>query len=151
MDQKVLQFSKYNTRRKHGAIDNLIILELVDDVAHIQWGSRWRMPTCVEFEELKSECMWKWTSLDGVNGYLIKSSKNENSIFLPAGGMIGDRKIEEQKRGYYWLSTLVKKKPDQADAMAFDYFATNIDQYYTDDRFPNMFRCCGCLVRPVIE
>lgn len=33
-----LQFSKYNTRRKHGAIDNLVILEQVDDVAHVQWG-----------------------------------------------------------------------------------------------------------------
>lgn len=107
------------------------------------------MPTCAEFEELKSECMWKWTSLDGVNGYLVNSSKNGNSIFFPAGGMIGDRKIEEHKRGYYWLSTLVKKKPDQADAMAFDYFATNIDQYNSDDRFPNIYRCYGCLVRPV--
>lgn len=52
------------------------------DVAHVKWGNRWRMPTLNEFKELKSNCEWKWSNFNGVNGYIV-TGKNGNSIFIP--------------------------------------------------------------------
>ncbi len=56
------------------------------DAATANWGKAWRMPTREEFEELIKECDWTWVNQDGHNGYLVKSRRNSNSIFLPAAG-----------------------------------------------------------------
>ena len=55
-----------------------------EDVAHVQWGGKWRMPTNEEFEELFAKCSLTWTTKGGVKGVLV--SRNGNSIFLPAAG-----------------------------------------------------------------
>lgn len=58
------------------------------DVATKNWGSKWRMPTRKELEELMSK---RWNSdpiyytRNGVNGLLIKGD-NGQSIFIPANG-----------------------------------------------------------------
>ena len=56
------------------------------DVAHVRWGSPWRMPTEEESQELIDNCDWEWTTLNGVEGSKVTSRKNGNSIFLPAAG-----------------------------------------------------------------
>ena len=63
-----------------------------DDIATKKWGSKWRMPTKEEFEELSEDCTWKWTTKDGVNGYEVKGD-NGNSIFLPAAGIRNGDKL----------------------------------------------------------
>jgi hypothetical protein len=78
--------TKYNTDSSYGTVDNKTTLELSDDAARINWGGKWRMPTKAEFEELRSNCTWTWTTRNGVNGYHVTSNKNGNSIFLPAAG-----------------------------------------------------------------
>lgn len=145
------QFSKYSTSKRYGYIDNLIILDKEDDVAHVILGGNWRMPTCIELEELLSKCQWEWTSLDGVNGYLVKSRINRNSIFLPVGGMYYNSTLwKSNSKGFYWLSTLVENCSDQADALVFDesgpYLSTHL---VYNERFLDLDRCFGCLVRPV--
>lgn len=55
-----------------------------NDVAHVTWGGKWRMPTSEECEELFSKCTLTWTTKGGIKG--VKVSRNGNSIFLPAGG-----------------------------------------------------------------
>lgn len=52
------------------------------DAASVNLGGEWRMPTVDEMKELKDNCTWKWTQINGVNGYKI-TGKNGNSIFLP--------------------------------------------------------------------
>ena len=75
------------------------------DVAHVRWGSSWRMPTKAEFEELVKKCDWKWTTLDGVSGYRV-TGKNGNSIFLPAAGWrFGTSLYHAGEDGFYWSST----------------------------------------------
>ena len=69
----------------NGFTDNLTDLELEDDAAYINWGSKWRMPTDGQWEELCTECTWSWTSQNNVNGCLV-IGPNGNSIFLPAAG-----------------------------------------------------------------
>lgn len=64
-------------------------LPLIRDAAFANWGGTWRMPTYYELCELATLCTWKWTNLNGVNGYEVKSKSNNNSIFLPAAGYYG--------------------------------------------------------------
>ena len=54
------------------------------DVARHILGSSWRMPTLDEWIELTNTCTMTWTTVEGINGYLV--SNNGNSIFLPASG-----------------------------------------------------------------
>ena len=77
------------------------------DVAHVRWGSPWRMPTSEEFEELIDDCVWKWVPHGGSSGYRVTST-NGNSIFLPAAGGSNSffhRTEDPGERGYYWSST----------------------------------------------
>ncbi len=55
------------------------------DAARANWGSLWRLPTVDELDELCDECSWKWTTINGRNGYKV-TGPNGNSIFLPAAG-----------------------------------------------------------------
>jgi hypothetical protein len=66
---------------KYNATDNQKVLSSTDDAAVVNWGGNWRMPTDEEWSELRSNCTWTWTSLNGINGYEVKSTLNENSIF----------------------------------------------------------------------
>lgn len=49
------------------------------------WGNKWSTPTRAEFNELLNYCSYKWTTKDGVNGYLF-TGKNGATMFLPAAG-----------------------------------------------------------------
>ena len=75
------------------------------DAATANWGSKWRMPTENEFEELEEKCSWVWTSRNGFNGCLV-TGPNANSIFLPAAGYRSDTSLYKAgSRGCYWSST----------------------------------------------
>ena len=80
------KLTKYCKESYYGRVDNKTVLDLVDDAAHVNLGGAWRMPTKEEIRELKDNCTWTWTTQNGVNGYLVTSKKNDNSIFLPAAG-----------------------------------------------------------------
>lgn len=89
-----------------GIIDNKIILDLEDDVAHLKWGEGWRIPTLKEQKELIDNCSWEWSTVKGVNGFKVVG-KNGNSIFLPAAGIYVDENIIlVGKYGNYISSTL---------------------------------------------
>lgn len=82
------KLTKYCDNTKYGDngfTDNKTALDLEDDVAHVNWGGNWRMPTDDEWSELNN-CTWTWVTQNGVNGYLVASKTNGNSIFLPAAG-----------------------------------------------------------------
>ncbi len=87
-DKSSSSFKKYNSD------DNKTTLEASDDAAYVNWGSFCHMPTSKDLEELlnSDNCTWTWgskTKSDGsttINGYVVTSKKNDNSIFLPASG-----------------------------------------------------------------
>lgn len=80
-----LSFTKYVIDIKYGNVDGKKELDLQDDAAYVTWGSGWRMPSKVQFEELREKCKWSWTTVGDHNGYKIVGP-NGNSIFLPAAG-----------------------------------------------------------------
>ena len=86
-----------------------------DDTATALWGSKWRMPTKEEFDNLLAKCDVKW--IDGstekynnttVTGFLCtgKGDYKDNSVFLPAAGYCKDGDGSGQgSKGYYYSST----------------------------------------------
>ena len=97
--------TKYNTSNIYGTVDQKTKLELSDDAARVNWGGKWRMPTYDEFLELREKCTWKWTTQNGVKGYMI--TNNGNSMFLPAAGYRYESSlINAGSLGYYWSSSL---------------------------------------------
>lgn len=96
---------------KYGGDSDSLFLFLEDDVAHIKWGCNWRMPTKTEFQELRTNCTWVWSIVNGVNGFLITSNKEgykDCSIFLPAAGSFG---CSPGEYGSYWSSSLCEDFP----------------------------------------
>ena len=97
-------------------ISNFVKLENISgteyDIAHVQWGDLWRMPSEIEWQELQTECTWTYEENyenSGVNGMKV-TGNNGNFIFLPLGGNMqpnGDDWLYWLlgKYGYYWSST----------------------------------------------
>ena len=120
----------------------------MDDAANNQWGGNWRIPTKDEFEELRTNCTWVWTNVNGVNGYKITSNKigyTDNSIFLPAAGRRFDTTLSmDGNLGQYWSKNL-KTDFDYIENQAWDFeFHNNndIQEYWS-------FRYIGMPIRPV--
>lgn len=97
---------KYNTQSSLGTVDNLTTLERNDDAAYVILGSQWRMPTLDEAKELINCCDFVNTTLNGVDGYLVTSRINGNSIFLPTAQYWDSNGIVDYGYGRYWLSSL---------------------------------------------
>lgn len=125
--------TKYNTDSEYGTVDDKTVLDETDDVAHVLWGGNWRMPTEDEFDELRNNCTWKWTTRLGVDGYEVTSNMNgytNRSIFLPAAGYRANR-IDDilydggglywaGSGGYYWSSIVYSYEPDCARYLHFN-------------------------------
>ena len=138
--------TKYCSKSSYGNggyTDTRTQLDLEDDAAHMKLGDKWRMPTNEEQYELKNNCTWEWTTINGVNGCIV-TANNGNSIFLPAGGRRGTTKLTTVGySGYYWSSSLYLNYPFTA------YYLILSDGMI----FPgsNDSRYCGFLVRPVYD
>lgn len=116
--------TKYCNKSNFGTVDDKTVLDLDDDVAHVEWGGDWRMPTKEEQDELRDNCTWEWTTLNDVAGYRV-TGPNGNSIFLPAAGYrVGKDIGEKGKNGYYWSSSLFPTLCYNAYALRF-YNGTN--------------------------
>ena len=99
--------TKYCTNSDNGTVDNKTVLDPEDDVAHVKWGGSWRMPTKAEQDELRKNCIWSWTTQNGVRGYKVTSKTNGNSIFLPATGYRSRTLLYYSGiYGYYWSSSM---------------------------------------------
>lgn len=115
-------------------------LEEADDVAHVILGGKWRLPTDADWTELRTQCTWVWTHLNGVGGRMI-TGKNGNSIFLPAAGSWGNHpRYYAGTYGNYWSSSLNIDYPNEAWYVTFDSEGVYRD-YYS--------RCVGFSIRPV--
>ncbi len=136
---------KYCTDSDYGTVDNKTVLNFINDVAYINLGGAWRMPTDSEWTELRNNCTWTWTTRNGVNGYTVKSKINGNSILLPAAGRCGreGRYNLVGEYGYYWSSSLASFSPHYAYCMFFT--EDDISEYGHNCRF------FGQSVRPVLK
>ena len=141
----VTTLTKYNTDASSGVVDNNTVLDLEDDAAHVQWGGKWRMPTDAEWTELRNNCTWEWTSINGVNGRKVTSKMagyTDKWIFLPAAGYRTNTSLYNLgSLGEYWSSSLHSWM-----SHALRLFFHSNDFYEGGN-----YRCKGLSVRPVTE
>ena len=136
--------TKYCTLSSYGIVENKTELELLDDAAYVNWGEEWRMPSVDQLDELHTQCEWIWSSRNGINGYMVKSKANNNSIFLPAAGNLADNNSEDLKEaGTYWSRTLRPEKPSYAYSLHF----TSTSEGASNDL--TTLRRRGCSIRPI--
>ena len=130
--------TKYCTNGSYGYnsfVDNKTELDLEDDAAYVNWGSGWQMPSKEQQDELRLECIWQWTQLNGVNGCLVTSKHNGKSLFLPAAGWCVDNGLNEATSGgNYWSRTLIDSDPRNAYDITFHTNLVNWDFYCPRDR-----------------
>lgn len=105
------------------------------DIATVQWGSQWRLPTYNEIKELIDNTSYQWTSRNGTYGGLFTSKKKgytDKSIFIPyyyynsstgsRGGSIwsgtlyrSDRAnildFQEKKASYNYVAEVLDREP----------------------------------------
>lgn len=106
--------------------DNLMRLESSDDAASAILGGSARIPTSVEWTELKDNCTGEWTKYKGVNGWMLTSNINGNKLFLPAAGSRnGSSLADASTLGCYWTSFLLSNPPSGAQ-----YFKVSTDSLY---------------------
>lgn len=138
-------WTKYNTVSSYGAVDNKTRLDASDDAAAVKLGSAWRIPTDAEWNELIDNCTWIWTTLNGVNGYKVRSKKagyTDKWIFLPAAGYrFNDSLFPVGFYCYYWSSSLDAGYPGSA------YFV----DFNSSGGRDSGYRFYGLSVRPVSE
>jgi len=105
----------------------------VSDAANYYWGGNWRMPTKEEFEELLTNCTWKWTEYQNShqNGFKVTSNIpgfTDRSIFIPAGGWIHNGDMSNHNsRGYYWSKSRNTGSSDMVWGLFFSSKERDID------------------------
>ncbi len=131
---------------------NLDVLPLEQDATHANWGGAWRMPTDEEWTELREKCTWKWRTVKGIHGYMVKSKINGNSIFLPAAGYhikimyreggYWRNSFDAGYYGYYWSSSLCTDHSHYA-------WSVDVESNYVSRNYD--YRYNGLSIRPVIK
>ena len=128
---------------KYNGTDGKLVLDPEDDVAHCKLGGSWRMPTIEEIHELESNCSFLWTHINGTNGFLVTSSINDKTIFLPAAGYDYGNNSWGYIETRFWSSSV----STGIYAYSFKYDAYDNGTYIIHDYLDD--RCKGLPVRPV--
>lgn len=76
------------------------------DAAAASLGGKWRMPTFQEFMELMNNSTTAIVTYKGRKGYVIESTVNGNTIFMPYNGLKnGTQTNDYDNLGGYWAGT----------------------------------------------
>ena len=121
-------------------------LTLAQDAARANLGGAWRMPTTNEFAELfnssytTNEWVTNYNGVSGLNGRLVTSKKNNNTLFFPAaGGYNGTSLNYRGSNGFYWSSSFYSS----TNARNLNFNSSNVNPQNNNERR------YGFSVRPV--
>lgn len=159
------KFGKYNELSKYvpyineyitskSIIDNKKVLDLNDDVVFVKSKQISNtvikcIPTLEQYQELMNICSGEWFSFrtfkDKIEGLLVKSKINDNTLFFPASGTYNQFYCEGvSSSGSYAMNSV------------YDYDSNSCSVFYISkkDKIPGgyatQFRHKGCSIRPVI-
>lgn len=122
------------------------------DVARMQWGSPWKMPTRAQIIELIRFCKYKKKIIKGVKGYEFKGP-NGNSIFLPHAGFVHCSyhkfvDVSGRLRTTYRSSEIEEGKGEIAEERGFILnYCLELHQHHVMDSSQGKYN--GYSVRPV--
>lgn len=140
-------FDKFN--------DGKMILESADDVANLEYGHGWSMPTILDYEELFENCKCDRIEIDGIRCIRLTSkiSGYENSIIVfPISGIMNHHSFKAsdntghilQDELYCWTSCLSE------DLNSKHAVAIHVNEKSEIDHF-NTFRYYGMQIRAVYK
>lgn len=115
-----------------------------DDVAHVKWGGKWRLPTKEEFAELEDtihNTTWIPSPIKGRVSWIVKSKRNNQSIRLTAFGY-KKGKLEQDSIGFYLGATIGTSIKNTFACMGFSKDTINMGE---------AGRYFGYSVRPVFR
>ncbi len=104
----------------NGFTDKLTTLQGSDDPATTSWGNGWHTPSKVQWDELLKNTTSKWTTQDGVKGWLF-TAKNEQTLFLPAAGGRGDKGLYSAGTDGFYLSSSLTADDDTWSLVFFSW------------------------------
>ncbi len=142
------RITKYCSSPSYDDADFLTELQPEDDVAALEWGNGWRMPTYEELMELVKNCDWTFSSIGGVKGYMARSKipgYEKEWIFFPAAGFSDADGSYPGYEGYYWTST----NCGDSNSKQSDAFTFNPSKITTIGYGDGMARIVGASIRPV--
>ena len=115
--------TKYCIDDTFGKVDDKTELDPEDDVATVNWGSNWQIPSTEQLNELINSdyTTAEWISTDGIYGMKITSKINGNSIFLPASGYYSDSVRDADSNGNYWSRSLGTSYSNRSRFLYFDF------------------------------
>lgn len=151
--EQIISLENYDRWGARSIIDGRTRLNPEEDVAHVTWQGRWRLPTMEEFRELIDNCQFELEENGDVFGVRFTSSKRRfegNSIFLRASGLfeIDDNGLYEY--GMYWAADLYMKESSlsqKASILTFEKGLTGRGDVYIIGLRPNDW----ANVRPVFS
>ena len=127
--------TKYCTDSGYGSngfTDGKTELDPEDDVAYVNWGPSWRMPTHEQQRELVEQCTWTWETRNSVKGQLV-TGPNGNTIYLPAARCRGNESpYIGGSWAYYWSRTLRTNQSDKASDL---FYPSNVFWDHYCDRY----------------
>ncbi len=89
------------------------------DVARVNMGEPWQMPTYEQIKELQDDCVWEKAQLKGVSGMLV-TGPNGGQIFLPASGDKGwETLFVEGTNAYFWCGSYVSNEERKAITIGY--------------------------------
>ena len=148
-DGKLTKYCNDSNDGYNGYVDTLTILEPDDDVAHVKWGDKWRMPSSAEFEELLCNCTKEYITVKQGEVYCWKLTSKipgytDKFILLPAAGCIeGQYRLADGIiESFYWTNTL------NHNYWCFEPYDGTNDFWGEEHNYP---RYKGLSVRPVYD
>ncbi len=113
-------YTKYNADKT--------TLDAEDDVVTQKWGSKFRMPTDTELEELSTNCEWTYTTRTNsagktVHGAQVKSSTTGGTIFIPESSYMEGASLRSSDLSYgYLLASTISTASPYDDAHHFYFY-----------------------------
>ena len=135
------EMTKYCINSEDGEVDNKMTLDNEDDVAYVQSNGLNHIPSPAQIEELVNPDYTQQTrtTLNGVDGWIVFSKFNGNSLFFPSSGYKDTSLWENGKHITLWSNTTYYYCSSSYSLN--DSGGKLIKGYYMRD--------CGCPVRPV--
>lgn len=131
------KFGTGENLKKYNEKDNITVLDLEDDAAHVNMGGDWRMPTKEDFDELLEYTTSEWVTINNIYGRKFISINNGNTLFFPASGNMLYKSISSFGfMGEYFSSSLEKEYLYSAYKLHFSATKLCISTYSRD------FACC---------
>lgn len=128
----------------HRSIKNIAGLNSYDATT-AKLGSKWRIPTKGQWQQLISQCDWKLEKSANILGFRVTSRRNQRSIFLPITGRYNGMKKVEANSGWYWSSI----KDDVSDAFAMVCPKPNCPSSLPSPNTIFIHKYYGLCIRPV--